>query len=151
MDINDIKTLISIASNAGIAKLSVTKGDCCVSIVCHADCGTPSTPNTPTTVTPPKPTSSTTATATAPQAPQIDGTLVHSPMLGTFYRKSSPDATEFVAVGSHVQAGDTLCIVEAMKIMHEVKAPATGVVASIVPEDGAMVEVGDLLLTIKAV
>lgn len=76
---------------------------------------------------------------------------IDSPMVGTFYRKSSPEQPAFVEVGTHVQVGDVVCIVEAMKMMHQVKAEQAGRIKRIVLEDGAMVEYGQVLFELEAV
>lgn len=76
---------------------------------------------------------------------------IDSPMVGTFYRKASPEVAAFVEVGTHVQVGDVVCIVEAMKMMHQVKAEQAGRIKRIVLEDGAMVEYGQVLFELEAV
>lgn len=76
------------------------------------------------------------------------GTKVESPLVGTFYRKPSPDASPFVSEGDVVKKGDTLCIVEAMKLMNEIEAPCSGKVTKVLPSDGAVVEFGEVLFLI---
>jgi len=82
-------------------------------------------------------------------APALDGEPIDSPMVGTFYRKSSPDAPNFVEVGSAVKEGDTLCIIEAMKVMNEIKAEKSGTITAILVDDSTPVQFGDTLFTIK--
>jgi acetyl-CoA carboxylase biotin carboxyl carrier protein len=84
----------------------------------------------------------------APAAPVIEGHVVKSPMVGTFYRAPSPDAKAFVDIGSSVSAGDTLCIIEAMKLLNEIEADHSGVIKAILVENGQPVEYGEPLFII---
>ena len=87
--------------------------------------------------------------AATPAAPAVeDGQIVKSPMVGTFYRASSPDAKAFVDVGSSVSSGDTLCIIEAMKLLNEIESDYSGVVKKIFVENGQPVEYGEPLFLI---
>ena len=86
-------------------------------------------------------------TAAAPAA--AEGEAITSPMVGTFYRKSSPDAPPFVNVGDAVSEGQTLCIIEAMKVMNEIKAEKSGTISAVIAEDGNPVQFGDILFRIK--
>jgi acetyl-CoA carboxylase biotin carboxyl carrier protein len=88
------------------------------------------------------------ATAT-PAAPVAEGTEITSPMVGTFYSKPAPDAPNFVEVGSTVSVGQTLCIIEAMKVMNEIKAEKSGTIVAVVAEDCTPVQYGDVLFRIK--
>ena len=85
--------------------------------------------------------------ATAP--PAAEGAEISSPMVGTFYRKPAPDAPSFVDVGTTVSEGQTLCIIEAMKVMNEIKAERSGTICAVVAEDGNPVQFGDVLFRIK--
>ncbi|MBC8125976.1 MAG: biotin carboxyl carrier domain-containing protein, partial [Gloeobacteraceae cyanobacterium ES-bin-144] len=85
----------------------------------------------------------------APAAPVSDGVEITSPMVGTFYTKPAPDAPSFVEVGSTVSVGQTLCIIEAMKVMNEIKAERAGTICATVAEDGTPVQYGDVLFRIK--
>ncbi len=88
--------------------------------------------------------------AAAGPAPAIaEGAEISSPMVGTFYRKSAPDAPNFVELGTAVSEGQTLCIIEAMKVMNEIKAERAGTICAIVAEDGTAVQYGDVLFHIK--
>jgi acetyl-CoA carboxylase biotin carboxyl carrier protein len=90
------------------------------------------------------------AAISAPAAvPVADGTDITSPMVGTFYIKPAPDAPSFVEVGSAVSVGQTLCIIEAMKVMNEIKAEKSGTICAVVAEDGTPVQYGDVLFRIK--
>ncbi len=83
------------------------------------------------------------------QTPEPEGVEVVSPMVGTFYRRPGPDTPEFVEIGSAVSVGQTLCIIEAMKVMNEIKAERSGVICAVVAEDGRPVQYGDVLFRIK--
>ena len=90
------------------------------------------------------------APASAPAAPQVPtGHIVKSPMVGTFYRASAPGAKSFVEVGSQVKEGDTICIIEAMKILNEIEADKSGTVTQILCENGQAVEYGQPLFVIE--
>jgi len=92
------------------------------------------------------------AAASAPAAaaaPAQEGSEITSPMVGTFYRKPAPDAPNFVEVGTAVSEGQTLCIIEAMKVMNEIKAEKSGTICATVAEDGKPVQFGDVLFRIK--
>lgn len=89
------------------------------------------------------------AAISAPAAPVVEGTDITSPMVGTFYIKPAPDAPDFVETGSTVSVGQTLCIIEAMKVMNEIKAEKSGTICAVVAEDGTPVQYGDVLFRIK--
>ena len=89
------------------------------------------------------------AGATTPAAPAAEGAEITSPMVGTFYQKPAPDAPNFVEVGSTVSVGQTLCIIEAMKVMNEIKAEKSGTICAVVAEDCTPVQYGDVLFRIK--
>ena len=89
------------------------------------------------------------AAPAAPAAPEVDGVWVTSPFVGTFYRSPSPDAPPFVEVGSVVREGQTLCIVEAMKLMNEIEADAAGTIVEILGENGKSVEFGQKLFRVR--
>jgi acetyl-CoA carboxylase biotin carboxyl carrier protein len=89
------------------------------------------------------------AAPSAAAAPALEGTEITSPMVGTFYRKSAPDAPNFVDVGTVVSEGQTLCIIEAMKVMNEIKAEKSGTICAVVAEDAKAVQFGDVLFRIK--
>lgn len=82
-------------------------------------------------------------------APAVDGEAITSPMVGTFYRRPSPDAPNFVEVGDSVSEGQTICIIEAMKVMNEIKAEKSGTITATVVDDATPVQFGDTLFTIK--
>jgi len=85
----------------------------------------------------------------APASAAAEGSEITSPMVGTFYQKPAPDAPNFVEVGSTVSIGQTICIIEAMKVMNEIKAEKSGTICAVVAEDGTPVQFGDVLFRIK--
>lgn len=89
------------------------------------------------------------AAGSPPPAPVADGVDITSPMVGTFYQRPAPDAPDFVEVGSTVSIGQTLCIIEAMKVMNEIKAEKSGTICAVVAEDCTPVQYGDVLFRIK--
>lgn len=92
------------------------------------------------------------APATAPAteaAPTVEGEAIESPMVGTFYRKASPEAPNFIEVGDSISEGQTLCIIEAMKVMNEIKAEKSGTITEILVENATPVQFGDTLFMIK--
>ncbi len=89
------------------------------------------------------------AAPAAAAAPAQEGEAITSPMVGTFYRKPSPDSPSFVNVGDAVSEGQTLCIIEAMKVMNEIKAEKSGIISAAIAEDGNPVQFGDILFRIK--
>jgi acetyl-CoA carboxylase biotin carboxyl carrier protein len=89
------------------------------------------------------------AASTPAAAPAAEGSEITSPMVGTFYRKPAPDAPNFAEVGTAVSEGQTLCIIEAMKVMNEIKAEKSGTICAVVAEDGKPVQYGDVLFRIK--
>jgi acetyl-CoA carboxylase biotin carboxyl carrier protein len=153
MDLRKLKTLIDLVAESGIAEIEVTEGEDKVRIVKHAPTmvAAPAPAPVQTVVTsaaalPPVPAA---AAAPAEPAPEpVKGTLVKSPMVGTFYRSPSPGAKPFVEVGQAVKAGDTLCIIEAMKLLNEIETEVAGEVKEILVENGQPVEYGQPLFVI---
>jgi acetyl-CoA carboxylase biotin carboxyl carrier protein len=147
MDLRKLKTLIDLVAESGIAELEVTEGEDKVRIAKFSPA--PAAPTSSTTVmaapTPAGP--AVAAPAPAPE-PEPTGHLVKSPMVGTFYRSPSPGAAAFVELGQTVKPGDTLCIIEAMKLLNEIEAEVGGVVKEILVENGQPVEYGQPLFVI---
>lgn len=141
MDLRKLKTLIDLVSESGISELEVTEGEGKVRIVKNAPpvYVQPSAGFAPQ-VSAPAP------VVTAPSAPQ--GHVVTSPMVGTFYRAPSPGADPFVQVGDTVKEGQTLCIIEAMKLLNEIESDKAGVIKEILAENGQAVEYGQPLFVI---
>ena len=148
MDLRKLKTLIELVETSGIAELEIQEGEERVRIT---RAGAPG----PQTVMfqAPQPVAMAAPVAAPPPAepvapPAPEGHVVKSPMVGTFYRSSSPGAKPFVEIGDTVQQGDALCIIEAMKLMNEIEADATGTIKAILAENGQAVEYGQSLFVI---
>ncbi|MGM8938902.1 acetyl-CoA carboxylase biotin carboxyl carrier protein [Psychrobacter glaciei] len=166
MNINfiDLEKLIKIAESADIQSLEVTDGDARISIICQANGNTPHSKTAHSesrTVTSHNNTSNNTSadnssmdetvtTEVANSSASSSSSQVLAPMLGTFYLRSEPTAEAFFKVGDQVAAGQTLCIIEAMKMMHEVKAEANGTIQEILIEEGDVVEYAQPLFIIAA-
>ena len=156
MDIRKIKKLIELVEESGISELEISEGEESVRISrSPANSGYPMMQHYAAPMMQQQPAmANAVATATAPvmEAPaaaEISGHIVRSPMVGTFYRTPSPDAKAFVEVGQKVNAGDTLCIVEAMKMMNQIEADKSGVVKAILVESGQPVEFDEPLVVIE--
>ena len=154
MDIRKIKKLIELVEESGIAELEITEGEESVRI--HRGGSAASMPmhyQQPMQMQAPMqqaPAPAAPAAAPAPEAePEITGHVVKSPMVGTFYGAPAPSAKDFVSVGQRVNAGDTLCIVEAMKMMNQIEADKGGVVKQILVENGEPVEFDQPLFIIE--
>ncbi len=150
MDLRKLKTLIELVEASGIAELEISEGEERVRItrtaasVQHAQQSLPPVPAAVTTVAASEP-----VPVAAPAAPAVqEGHIVKSPMVGTFYRSPSPGARQFVDIGQNVNAGDTLCIIEAMKLLNEIDADHSGVIKAILVENGQPVEFGQPLFVI---
>src|SRR5471032_35513 len=151
MDIRKVKKLIELLEESGIDELEIKEGEESVRISRHSK--TPAQQYyapAPMHAPAPAPVAAAPVSAApaAPTAPVLNGTVARSPMVGTFYRKSSPSSPSFVEVGQTVKKGDTLCIVEAMKMMNHIEAETSGVIESILVEDGQPVEYDQPLFTI---
>ncbi|MCP3750365.1 MULTISPECIES: acetyl-CoA carboxylase biotin carboxyl carrier protein [Pseudomonas] len=150
MDIRKVKKLIELLEESGIDELEIKEGEESVRISRHSK--TPAQQYyAPAPVAAPVAAPAAPAAAAAPAeaaAPKLNGTVARSPMVGTFYRKASPTSPAFVEVGQTVKKGDTLCIVEAMKMMNHIEAETSGVIESILVEDGQPVEFDQPLFTI---
>jgi acetyl-CoA carboxylase biotin carboxyl carrier protein len=148
MDLRKLKKLIDLVQESGIAELEITEGEEKVRIVKGGAVNVSAAPvfAAPQPERAPAPTAAP-APAAAPEAPAApEGHVVKAPMVGTFYRSPSPDAKAFVEVGQTVKEGETVCIIEAMKLMNEIEADASGVVKAILVENGQPVEYGQPLL-----
>ncbi len=161
MDLRKLKTLIDLVAESGIAELEITEGEGKVRIVKTPPAPPPSPINVvpagwQQTVSAPMPAGASAGVSPAAQAaetqpakPQEEtGHVVKAPMVGTFYRAPSPGATPFVEVGQEVKEGQTLCIIEAMKLLNEIEADRAGVIKAILVENGQPVEYGEPLFII---
>lgn len=139
MDLRKLKTLIDLVSESGVAELEITEGDDRVKIVNRVGAA-------PVAAAAPAP-----AVAAEPAAAPVaaeDTRTINSPMVGTFYRAPSPGAKPFADVGQKVKAGDTVCIIEAMKLLNEIETEYDGVIKEILVENGQPVEFGQPLFVI---
>jgi acetyl-CoA carboxylase biotin carboxyl carrier protein len=150
MDLRKLKKLIDLVQESGIAELEITEGEEKVKIVKGGEATvTPLAPATPEAPKPAAAAASAPATPAPPPAePVAEGHVLKAPMVGTFYRSASPESKAFVEVGQSIKAGETVCIIEAMKLMNEIEADATGVIKAILVENGQPVEYGQPLFII---
>lgn len=156
MDIRKIKKLIELVEESGITELEVSEEEGTVRISRAAPIATQApvqyiTPTAPA-IAPsvaPAPATPTASPATNTSAEEISGHAVRSPMVGTFYRSPSPEAKPFVQEGQNVKVGETLCIVEAMKMMNRIESDKAGVVKAILVSDGEAVEFDQKLFIIE--
>lgn len=149
MDLRKLKKLIDLVQESGISELEVTEGEEKVRIAKHLPAAATQTYMLPTgaPMMAPAPVAGA-APAAAPVAAEPEGHAVKAPMVGTFYRSASPGAEPFIEVGQTVKEGDTLCIIEAMKLLNEIEADASGVIKAILIENGQPVEFGEPLIII---
>jgi acetyl-CoA carboxylase biotin carboxyl carrier protein len=148
MDIRKVKKLIELLDESGIAEIEITEGDDSVRISRYSSAA-PAAPAAPNFA--PAPAASAPAAAPAPAAPaevEEEGFEVAAPMVGTYYAASSPGAAPYVQVGDRINEGDTLCIIEAMKMMNQIESEVSGVVKSIRLQNGEPVEFGQTLFVI---
>ena len=146
MDIRKVKKLIELLEESGIDELEIKEGEESVRISRHSKTPAAQQYFAPAPVAA-APAAAPVAEAAA-AAPALKGTVIRSPMVGTFYRKPSPTSPNFAEVGQTVKKGDTLCIVEAMKMMNHIEADVGGVIDAILVEDGQPVEFDQPLFTI---
>ena len=158
MDLRKLKTLIDLVSESNVSELEITEAEGKVRIVkaspvsavqtVYAPVAPPQAAPAPAAAAPMAPAAEASATPT-PAAAEVTGFLVKSPMVGTFYRAASPGAKPFVEIGQKVNEGDTLCIVEAMKILNEIESDKSGTITQILGENGQAVEYGQPLFVIE--
>ena len=151
MDLRKLKTLIELVESSGIAELEISEGEERVRITRSS----PAPAQQMYAAAPQQVVHAAPAAAPAPAAPAaaaepaaVEGHVVKSPMVGTFYRSASPGAKPFVDVGQNVNSGDTLCIIEAMKLLNEIESDKAGVIKAILVENGQPVEFGQPLFII---
>ena len=152
MDLRKLKKLIDLVEESGISELELTEGEEKVRIsralMPNQAMYNPAMFNQAPTNYMAAPHATPVPTAAAPVVAEIEGHIVKSPMVGTFYRSSSPEAGAFVDVGSKVAVGDTLCIIEAMKLLNEIECDFAGTIKEILVENGQPVEYGEPLFVI---
>ena len=153
MDLRKLKTLIDLVSDSNVSELEITEAEGTVRIVKSAPVAMAAPMvAAPVAVAAPIATPAAAPVAAAPAAPVAEveqGHTVKSPMVGTFYRSSSPGAKAFAEVGQQVKEGDTICIIEAMKILNEIEADKAGTITKILVENGQAVEYGAPLFIIE--
>jgi len=151
MDLRKLKTLIDLVAESGIAELEVTEGEDRVRIAKFSPA--PSAPSAPAAMmieqAPATQPANSSAPAITPLPAEPEGHAVKSPMVGTFYRSPSPGAASFIELGQTVKPGDTLCIIEAMKLLNEIESEVGGTVKQILVENGQPVEYGQPLFIIE--
>ena len=150
MDLRKLKTLIDLVSESGVAELEITEGDDRVKIVNRVGAA-PAVIATPVVASAAPAAAPAPAVAAEPAAAPVaaeDTRTINSPMVGTFYRAPSPGAKPFADVGQKVKAGDTVCIIEAMKLLNEIETEYDGVIKEILVENGQPVEFGQPLFVI---
>jgi len=152
MTFKEIKELIEIFDESNVAKLSIKEADFKIEL----DKNSTSVSVSPQVVTTPQPTqvqqvSTPTTTPTPSQPQEVSGETINSPMVGTFYEAPSPESPAYVKVGDKVKAGQTVCIVEAMKIMNEIQAEFDCEILEVLVEDGQAVEFDTPLFKVKRV
>src|SRR5688572_13428696 len=156
MDLRKLKTLIDLVQQSGIAELEITEGEERVRIS-RGGTGVPQTapvqvytlPQAGVVAGAPPPVAGAPAAPAEGEAAVPEGHVIRSPMVGTFYRSSAPGAKSFVEVGQSVKSGDTLCIIEAMKLLNEIEADRDGTVKAILVENGQPVEYGEPLFILS--
>ncbi len=152
MDLRKLKTLIDLVAESGISELEVTEENDKVRIVNKVQTVAVTAPAPVVAAPAPAPVAAPAAAAAAaapaPAEPKVEGQTVTSPMVGTFYRAPNPGAEPFVKVGDHVEVGQTLCIIEAMKLLNEIEAEYSGTVKEICVENAQPVEFGQPLFII---
>jgi acetyl-CoA carboxylase biotin carboxyl carrier protein len=157
MDLRKLKKLIDLVQESGIAEIEITEGEEKVRILRGGGAGpqahvpsvfqAPAAGHAAATQPSPAPVPAP-ASSAAPEPAAQEGHVFKSPMVGTFYRAPSPDAKAFVEVGQAVKEGQTICIIEAMKLMNEIEVDKAGVVKAILVENGQPVEYGQPLFII---
>ncbi|HEX5803068.1 MAG TPA: acetyl-CoA carboxylase biotin carboxyl carrier protein [Azospira sp.] len=149
MDLRKLKKLIDLVQESGISELEVTEGEEKVRIAKHFAAPAGQTYMMPAAAPMPMGApAAAAASAVAVDDDEPEGHAVKAPMVGTFYRSSSPGSGPFVEVGQTVKEGDTLCIIEAMKLLNEIEADASGTIKAILVENGQPVEFGEPLFII---
>jgi acetyl-CoA carboxylase biotin carboxyl carrier protein len=153
MDLRKLKTLIDLVSESNVSELEITEAEGKVRIVKGGMTGAQTVPAPQSAPSPLQlaaaPAQAAAVPPAAPAEQQPSGHVVKSPMVGTFYRSASPGAKPFVEVGSQVKQGETVCIIEAMKILNEIETDKSGTIARILVENGQAVEFGQPLFVVE--
>ena len=149
MDIRKIKKLIEIIEESDIAEIEIKEGEESIRINRYSTAVAPAAPVAYAQPAPAAAPASASNSEAASAPAEIKGHVVKSPMVGTFYRAASPGSKEFVTIGKAVQVGDTLCLIEAMKILNQIEADKSGVITQILVENAEPVEYGQPLFIIE--
>jgi acetyl-CoA carboxylase biotin carboxyl carrier protein len=153
MDLRKLKTLIELVEGSGIAELEISEGEERVRITRTVAPGqqlyAAAAPQQVMAAPAAAPAAAMAVSAEPAKPPVAEGHVVKSPMVGTFYRSASPGSKAFVDVGQSVNSGDTLCIIEAMKLLNEIESDKTGTITAILVENGQPVEFGQPLFVIS--
>ena len=151
MDLRKLKTILELFENSRVSELEISEGEDRVRLSRGVVAETSPASTGPRPAPPPAalPDSAGGAVAGGEAAEAEQGTVVKSPMVGTFYRAASPDRPPFVSEGKRVEKGETLCIIEAMKLMNELPSPVSGVVRRVIAGNGEPVGFGDSLFVIE--
>ena len=150
MDIRKVKKLIELLDESGIAEIEITEGEESVRISRYSSSAPPApvAAAAPVAIAAPAAVAAPAPSATPVAEPEDEGYAVTAPMVGTFYSSASPGSASFVQVGDQVNEGDTLCIVEAMKMMNQIESDVSGTIKSIRAQNGDPVEYGQILFVI---
>ena len=147
MDIRKVKKLMELLEQSGMAEIEIKEGEESVKISRYGNAPLAGSPFSPQLALTPDQVEST--TRVSDNGPEVSGNLISSPMVGTYYSAPSPSAKPFVTVGQHVNKGDTVGIIEAMKIMNQIESDQSGTVVGILVKDGEAVEFGQALIVIQ--
>lgn len=154
MEIRKIRKLIELIKTSGISEIEVKEGEESVRIACYPASPTPTafpiTPPTPELTSQPSQPKATTNSTAEDNVQELTGHVVRSPMVGTVYLSPSPGAKPFIEIGQHVKAGDTLCLIEAMKMFNPIEVDISGVITARLVQDSQPVEFDQPLFTIQA-
>ena len=149
MDIRKVKKLIELLEESGISEIEISEGEESVRISRHPHPGTVSVTTAPMPIAAAAPAAAALAPAAPAATPAARGQQITAPMVGTFYSGPAPGAKPFVEIGAHVKPGDTLCVIEAMKMMNQIESEVAGRVVSVLVENGNPVEFGQALFVIE--
>lgn len=150
MDIRKIKKLIELLQESDVSEIEITEGEEAVRIARHSDQPQQVVQYAQPMQMPQQAPAQAPAAASAPEAPAVpEGKLIRSPMVGTFYTSPSPEADNFVKVGDTIKAGDTVCIIEAMKMFNRIEAEFGGKIKEILVENGEPVEYDEPLFVVE--
>ncbi len=149
MDLQEIRKIVELMNEHGLTHFDLTKKDFHLKLKKGADLDDLRSLLAAMPAAAPPPAVAAPVAAAAPATPDPEGAEITSPMVGTFYLRPAPDTPAFVEVGSSVSIGQVICIIEAMKVMNEIKAEKSGTICAVIAEDGSPVQYGDVLFRIK--